>query len=127
MKTTKLNQITNEKIIYYCTKIINLDKNEKEYNDELKLLLNIFLEDNFKWDLSIMDFFDLEMNILHELLKVEIKEENYEICSLLKKVIDLEFKLYNEFINLLPDDDEMKLEYQEEFNYAVKIFNWNGK
>jgi len=110
MKTTKLNTSIRDQVTYYLDKIFIKDKINADYNEELKAILQLFLASDFDWDeLEIMDYFDMEMHILHFILKSATEVEEYELCAKVFKFIKLEYKLFQEFINSLPEASQISL------------------
>ena len=123
MKATQITTINLEKITYWLKEILRKDKVADDYSEDLKNIMKIFLDEDFNWDeMKMMEFLDLEMHIFHYILAEQVANENYELCSIIMKVIEMEYKLFQEFINNLPDDDDNKNDYQEEYNYTKLYF-----
>lgn len=127
MKTqTKITELTWERVSFLCDKIITKSEKAKNYNDELIELLELFLKKDNLTDANLMEYYSLEMHVLHNLINEGIKEEKYEICAQVKKVIQIEKELYLEWILAMTDED-LKDESLEEYNYTNLFFdNYNN-
>ena len=79
MKTqTKITELTWERVSFLCDKIIKKSQKDKNYNDELIELLELFLKKDNLTDANLMEYYSLEMHVLHNLINEGIKEEVQE-------------------------------------------------
>lgn len=127
MKTKDNKQITEltwERVSFFCSEIIKAHNINKNYNEDLVQLIELFVKENSLVDSTLMEYYSIEMHVLHNLINEGITEERYEICAQLKQVIQIEKELYLEWI-LAMDDEDLKDESLEEYNYTNIFFNSN--
>lgn len=68
-----------------------------------------------------MEYYSLEMHVLHNIKKEAEQCEKYELCIQLVDLITIEKDLYLEWIMAMTDE-EMKDESLEEYNYTNLFF-----
>lgn len=128
MKTKDNKQITEltwERVSFFCSEIIKAHNINKNYNEDLIQLIELFVKENSLVDSTLMEYYSIEMHVFHNLINEGIKEERYEICAQIKQLIEIEKALYLEWI-LAMDDDDLKDESLEEYNYTNIFFNNNN-
>ena len=114
------NKITTaewDAIQFNCEQIIKY----VDVNQSIKWLIDFgVLPGIIPIDLSLMEYFELEMVVLYAMIKRTIEEERYEIAANIRDVINLEKQDYKNYIDSLLDE-ELKDEFYELFNLTNMI------
>jgi hypothetical protein len=123
MRTTenKLTELAWEQVSFFADQIITASKLQKNYNDDLMVLLKKFIKNFDLADFTLMELYSAEMHVLYNIIKEAEELEKYELCAKIKQIIQIERELYLEWIMAMTDE-EIKEESIEEYNYTNIFF-----
>lgn len=100
-----MKQIIYQQLIFEINEIDKKINKNKEYNEELDAILEIMVKPTFfSEELSFNEYFNLSYMCFQEILLECEKREEYELCSIIQKIIIKEEDMYVEWSNSLPED-----------------------
>jgi len=121
MINKQLNELTWEQVSFLVRSIIAKEHLEQNYNPDLQQLIRMFVKEEVITYATLMDLYSIQMHVFHDLINLAENNENYELCSQLLKIINIEKKLYLEWIMAMTDED-IQDESLEEYNYTNLFF-----
>ena len=110
----QITQFIYQQVIFEINEITKKIKKNKDYTEHLDELITIMIRPEIlDKDMSFNKFFNLSYRCLWQILiECEYREE-YELCSIINKIITNEEELYREWVETLPEDQQ--IEANEEF------------